>query len=136
MLIGEVVSKTGLPKDTIRFYEKKGLIKVNRSLSEWNNYKDYSLEVLDQLLLIKKAKGFGFTLNEIAEIFELIKNNGASCQILSEKVKEKLSEIDNKIKELKNLKKMILNNINSNNTDCESNELDSNCKTIEIEKTA
>ncbi len=136
MLIGEIVEKSGLTKDTIRFYEKKGLIKVSRSISEWNNYKNYSSEILEQLLLIKKAKGFGFTLNEIAEIFELIKRNEASCEVLSSKVTEKLNEIDRKIKELKDLKKMILNTIYCNNSDCVSNDLDTNCKTTEIEKTA
>ena len=135
MLIGEIVSKTGLTKDTIRFYEKKGLIKVQRSDSEWNNYKNYSLEILEQLLLIKKAKGFGFTLNEIAEIFNLIKRNQASCEILSNKVKEKVNEIDKKIKELKSLKKMILNKIDNNNNCGQEVEKPSNCNGIKIEKT-
>lgn len=136
MLIGEIVSKTGLTKDTIRFYEKKGLIKVQRSDSEWNNYKNYSLEILEQLLLIKKAKGFGFTLNEIAEIFNLIKRNQASCEVLSNKVKEKVNEIDKKIKELKSLKKMILNKMGYSSNCNQKIEKPSNCKGIEIEKIA
>jgi DNA-binding transcriptional MerR regulator len=135
MLIGEIVEKSGLTKDTIRFYEKKGLIKVGRSTSEWNNYKNYSSEVLNQLFLIKKAKGFGFTLNEIAELLELIEKNEASCTILSNKVKKKLNDIDQKIKELQSLKKIILSKVNGTSTNCVSNGKN-NCKTIEIDKTA
>jgi len=50
-------------------------------------------------VLIKKAKGFGFTLNEVAEIFDLFDTNMANCSTISIKVNEKLMEIDNKIKE-------------------------------------
>ena len=55
MLIGEIVKKTGLTRDTIRFYERKGLIRVESNFSEWNNYKNYDAKTLQKLLLIKKA---------------------------------------------------------------------------------
>jgi DNA-binding transcriptional MerR regulator len=42
MLIGKLVKETGLSKDTIRFYEKHGLISVNRKERRSNNYKEYS----------------------------------------------------------------------------------------------
>ena len=128
MLIGEVVSKTGLTKDTIRFYEKKGLIKVKRSDSEWNNYKNYDTATLHQLLLIKKAKGFGFTLNEIADLFDLLAIDKASCGVLSEKVSEKLQDIDEKIKALQDMKKMILSRINGAQGNCKK---EGNCKSLE-----
>ena len=107
MRIGEIARKSGLSKDAIRFYEKKGLLIIKRTDSEWNNYKEYSNENLNKLLLIKKAKSFGFTLNEIAELLTLFELNSASCPELNIKVNTKIAEIDKKILELQNLKKMI-----------------------------
>ena len=77
MLIGEISKKTELSRDTIRFYEKRGLIKVESSVSEFNNYKEYTEDTLRRLLLIKKTKRFGFTLNEISELLELVDLNKA-----------------------------------------------------------
>ena len=129
MLIGEVENKTNLSRDTIRFYEKKGLIKVGRSDSEWNNYKDYNQEALDKLFLIKKAKGFGFTLNEISEILEMFDDNMATCEIMSLKVKEKLTKIDQKIKDLNDIKMMIIGRIQNIPDGCKPQSSE-NCQNL------
>ena len=68
MLIGELAAKSGLSRDTIRFYEKQGLISVSWKERRDNNYKEYSDEVLETLLTIKRVKSFGFTLNEAADL--------------------------------------------------------------------
>ena len=128
MLIGEMVIKTKLSRDTIRFYEKKGLINVNRTDSEWNNYKNYTEETLNKLFLIKKAKGFGFTLNEIAELIELFEMDTASCSVMSVKIKEKLSDIDKKINELKDMKKMIFDKMNEAQNNCIPISENDNCQ--------
>lgn len=130
MLIGEISNKTGLSRDTIRFYEKKGLIKVDRSDSEWNNYKNYNEKTLSRLLLIKKAKVFGFTLNEIAEILDLFEINTANCSTMSTKVNEKLKEIDKKIKELRNLQKMIYDKFDEAQNNCMPQSENANCSLL------
>ena len=133
MLVGEISKKTGLSRDTIRFYEKKGLIKVNRTDSDWNNYKNYNEKTLGKLLLIKKAKGFGFTLNEIAEILDLFEMNIANCSTMSTKVNEKLTEIDKKIKELKDMKKLIFDKFDDAQNNCVSISENANCPTLSSE---
>ena len=130
MLVGEISNKTGLSRDTIRFYEKKGLIKVNRTDSDWNNYKNYSEKTLSRLLLIKKAKSFGFTLNEIAEILDLFEMNTANCHTMTKKVNEKLKEIDKKIKELKDIKKMIFDKFDDAQNNCVPISENANCPTL------
>ena len=132
MRIGEISNKSGLTKDTIRFYEKKGLIAVNRTDSEWNNYKEYSNNNLNKLLLIKKAKEFGFTLKEIAELLELFELNSASCSKLSETASSKISEIDAKIKELKKMKKMIVDRVIEFQEDCNGFNENGNCKNLQF----
>ena len=133
MRVGEISRKTGLSRDTIRFYEKKGLIQVDRTDSEWNNYKDYSEETLNRLLLIKKAKGFGFTLNEISEILELFEINLANCDTMLLKVNKKLKEIDEKIKELKAMRKMIFNRMTLAQNNCQPLSENANCRALPIE---
>jgi len=132
MLIGEISNRTGLSRDTIRFYEKKGLIKVVRTDSEWNNYKNYTTKNLDRLLLIKKAKGFGFTLNEICGILDLFEMNFANCSTLSTKVNEKLLEIDEKIRELQAMKKVIIDKVKDASEKCLSISENGNCNSVKL----
>jgi DNA-binding transcriptional MerR regulator len=107
MLIGEIVNKTGLSKDTIRFYEKHKLISLSRKERRENNYKEYSEEVLNRLLTIKRLKGFGFTLNEIVELLDMIEYDIASCDNVKEKIEDKVALIDVKIKELTEIRTLL-----------------------------
>ncbi len=83
MLIGELSSKTGLSRDTIRFYEKQGLISVARKERRFNNYEEYSEETLQRLLSVKVIKSFGFTLNEASDLLDMIEMNEATCNNVS-----------------------------------------------------
>ena len=130
MLIVEICKKTDLSKDTIRFYEKKGLLKVNRTKSEYNNYKEYTAEHVKTLLLIKKAKRFGFTLTEIASLLELVNNNLATCTSLQMIVNDKISDIDKRIADLIDMKNIILANLSSAENTCFTNTENNNCKQL------
>ncbi|QUS61182.1 MerR family transcriptional regulator [Synechocystis sp. PCC 7339] len=70
MLIGELSQKTGLTKDTIRFYEKLGLITASDRQAGTRLYKEFSEAMLQRLLLIGQAKALGFTLNEIKQFVQ------------------------------------------------------------------
>lgn len=130
MRIGEICRITKLSKDTIRFYEKKGLIKVSRSTSIHNNYKEYTEENVRQLRMIKNAKRFGFTLNEIAELLELMKMNLATCATLRKKVNDKIFDINKRILKLVEMKNMILSNISESENDCCLNVETENCNQL------
>src|SRR5699024_4063519 len=111
MLIGELSKKTGFTRDTIRFYEKQGLITVKERRP--NNYKEYSEETKNRLFIIKKLKGFGFTLNEASEFLALITLKSASCEKVSLKMDEKVDVIDQKIEELEEMRKSIVGGVNN-----------------------
>lgn len=128
MRIGQICEKTELSKDTIRFYEKKGLIEVRQGDSVYNNYKEYSEQNLQRLLLIKKAKRFGFTLNEIADLLDLVDRKQANCATLKEKVKIKIMDIDRRIQELQDMKTMIFHGMQNAQLTCGSGRLDDNCQ--------
>ena len=90
MLISELSKKTGFSKDTIRFYEKTGLLNLNSKRGE-NNYRIYDDEVVSRLEFIRHGKALGFTLREI-------KRSMDEWDILSTEDKARLTR--NKIEEM------------------------------------
>lgn len=104
MLIGELSEKSGFSRDSIRFYEKIGLILVSRRNRRPNNYKEYPTEILQRLETIKQLKQFGFTLTETAELLNLMDTQRSQCEGLPEKLCEKISIIEEKINQLKSFK--------------------------------
>jgi len=133
MLIGELSKRTGLSRDTIRFYEKQGLIKIGRRERRVNNYKEYPDAVLRHLLLFKKIKSYGFTLNESSEIISLLDANLASCDRISKAADHKISTIDKKIEELMALKRLIKNSIERCENGHRTHSDEENCLLFEIE---
>jgi DNA-binding transcriptional MerR regulator len=120
MLIGELVKRSGLTKDTIRFYEKKGLITVGSKSRRDNNYKEYSEQVLEKLTLIRKLKDLGFTLNEIDTFLELWRDEDASCKNLKYTLENKILLINEQMLKLAELKNRLSDSvIKCNNDDCE-----------------
>lgn len=134
MLIGQLVKETGLSKDTIRFYEKHGLIAVTHKDRRSNNYKEYSNEILGKLLTIKRLKGFGFTLNEVSDLLEMIEMNEASCYNVSHKITEKLSLLDEKIRELIAVRTLLLNGVKKCQDGCSPEQPEDNCQILVSDK--
>lgn len=129
MLIGELSAKTGLSRDTIRFYEKQGLINVGRKQRRDNNYKEYDEKLLDRLHTIKRIKNFGFTLNETSELLALIDMNAATCSEVSSRVDKKVIHIKKKINDLIDLRKQLISSVRTCKTCCQP-ALDENCPII------
>jgi DNA-binding transcriptional MerR regulator len=120
MLIGELSKKTGLSRDTIRFYEKKGLIQVPKKLRRENNYKEYPEQILNRLSLIGMIKDLGFTLAEIETFFELWAQEDASCENLVFTLENKKKQIDEQIQRLNQLKLRISGSLEKcKNNECE-----------------
>lgn len=132
MLIGELSRRTGLSRDTIRFYEKQGLIKVGRRERRVNNYKEYSDAILRKLLLLNKIKSYGFTLNESDEIISLLDANLASCDRIEKAAAKKVAVIDKKIEELKALKKLLKESVENCKNGCGNDKDEANCPLFEI----
>src|SRR5690606_566019 len=107
MLIGELSKKTGLSKDTIRFYEREGLIEAETPVRKGffsNSYKDYSESTATTLFFIQRAKALGFTLAEIGEMLTIRVNGRFTKERWSAEAEAKLLVIERKVDELKELK--------------------------------
>jgi MerR family Zn(II)-responsive transcriptional regulator of zntA len=108
MLISELAKKTGLSAHTIRYYEKFGLVRGTRpSGRSTNNYLHYDDEAAYRLELIRDAKAAGFTLNEIKALIEVWLGNGFTVQQKVAILDEKLTSIDEKIRQLEAVKVLI-----------------------------
>ncbi len=97
MLIGELALASGFSRDAIRYYEKRGLISTNEFSRDQNNYKNYSLKVLESLTQILQLKTLGFTLTEIVDLLKAFEGASSSCGDLPMKLNEKITLFDKKI---------------------------------------
>ncbi|MEO5582825.1 MAG: MerR family transcriptional regulator [Saprospiraceae bacterium] len=131
MFIGELSKQSGLSRDTIRFYEKNKLFTVGRKERRDNNYKEYSEATLQRLMNIRQIKGFGFTLNEVSELLDMIDVNAASCNNVLDKFDDKVKKIDEKIRELIGIRTLLLNGQKACQIACCSPTIEEvNCKVI------
>ncbi|MGF1512624.1 MAG: MerR family transcriptional regulator [Elainellaceae cyanobacterium] len=104
MRIGELAEQTGLPVDTIRFYEKKGLLNGNHLRRQDNNYRDYTEQAVARLTLIQQAKRLGFTLNEIQAEIDAWESNQLSIPEKVKRLESKILLIDEQIESLNRMK--------------------------------
>jgi MerR family transcriptional regulator, copper efflux regulator len=108
MLISELAKKSSLPIDTIRFYEKKGLLDVGLIQRRNNNYREYTEDSLERLRLIQRAKRLGFTLIEIQEWIEDLESNQLTVDQKQGILGQKLEQIEERMNELKEMKCYLL----------------------------
>jgi MerR family copper efflux transcriptional regulator len=103
--IGSVASRAEVSIDTLRFYEREGLISSPRRL--FSGYRDYPDDVLDRIEFIKEAKGLGFTLREIKELLTAGVKSTRECGPVTHKAQQKLADMDSEIAKLRRLRKTL-----------------------------
>ena len=104
MKIGEVAKLTGTGIETIRFYEREGLLLApQRRPSGYRQYDDATVQQLDY---IKRAKELGFTLAEIRELLEL-SSAASSCEHIRQRAAGKIAGIEQKIRNLQQMKRSL-----------------------------
>ncbi|MEO6020577.1 MAG: heavy metal-responsive transcriptional regulator [Knoellia sp.] len=98
MRIGEVAAAAGLPTQTIRFYERKGLLPPPRRGP--NGYRVYDPPTLTRLRFIRSVQGAGLTLVEIATILKLRGEGVTPCTHVRELLSTKLHDVQVRQREL------------------------------------
>ena len=98
----ELAKMAGVNRETIRFYEKKGLL-ANPNRTD-GGYRQYSLKDLERLVFIKNAKELGFSLAEIKELLAIADGDIYNCNDVRQIAESKLAYINNQLKHLKQLK--------------------------------
>jgi MerR family mercuric resistance operon transcriptional regulator len=94
--IGQLAAAGGVNVETVRFYQRRGLIEVPERAGA--GYRRYSERDRDRLQFIRRAKDLGFTLTEIAEL--LASDDGRTAESVAHAAAAKLDEVDAKLREL------------------------------------
>ena len=103
--IGKVAEKSSVGVETVRFYEREGLISM--PTRTYSGYRQYSESVVRQIQFIKHAKTLGFSLKEIGELIKLKSVRNARCKDIKERTEAKISDIEDKIVSLERMKKAL-----------------------------
>jgi MerR family mercuric resistance operon transcriptional regulator len=122
MRIGQVAKAAQINIETIRFYERKGLIE--QPLKPLEGYRDYSKKILEQLLFIKRAKNLGFTLEEVSGLLSM---ESAKCEEIQEMATSKLADVRARIADLKRMESVLNQLVLS----CKTNPKKTGCPIIE-----
>ena len=102
MTIGQVAKLSGVGVETIRFYEREGLL--NKPKRKESGYRLFEAEVVSRITFIKRAKQLGFSLKEIRELFSLRVDSRASAAEVKKRVDSKIEQIDRRIYDLKKVR--------------------------------
>ena len=119
--IGKLAKSLDLNVETIRFYEREGLIQQPKK--PLNGYRLYSESIARELKFILKAKALGFTLHEISSLMSM----DGDCNQVETLGLQKLEVIRNKISDLQRLEKVISEMTNS----CKTNKDQTHCPIID-----
>lgn len=95
---GELARLAGVSTDTLRHYERKGLLARPRRSA--NGYREYPASDLDRVRLVRGALGIGFTLDELARILSVRDQGGAPCRQVRALAGTKLTEVETQLGEL------------------------------------
>ncbi len=106
LTIGKLAGRAGVGVETLRFYERRGLLaEPDRRAS---GYRQYDEGVVARLRFIRRAKELGFTLKEVAELLDLQHDPEATRSDVRERVRAKVEDIEAKVRDLVRIKGVLL----------------------------
>lgn len=97
--IGEVAKLSGVGIETLRFYERSGVL--GRPARTQSGYRLYDREVLERLEFIKRAQVLGFSLDEIKQIIAEKQAGSSPCEGVRDIVRTRLEELDEHMREMR-----------------------------------
>lgn len=107
MNIGTVAEKSGVPAKTIRYYESIGLIpSADRRPNGYRSYDDIDMHTLN---FIKRARGLGFSVDEVRDLLDLWRDRRRSSAAVKALATEHLKALDRKIEELRSMRRTLGN---------------------------
>ena len=104
--IGQVARQAGVGVETIRFYEREGLLEEPaRGVS---GYRQYTEQVVNRIHFIKRAQRLGFSLKEITDLLLLRVDAETSCEEVKQRTEAKIAEVERKLVELQRMRQALL----------------------------
>jgi MerR family transcriptional regulator, copper efflux regulator len=105
MKIGEIAGRSGVGVETIRYYEREGLLPEPERRP--SGYRQYDGSTVERLEYIRRAKDLGFTLAEIRVLLELSFAARAGCDHILRRAEAKVADIEEKIRSLRLMKRSL-----------------------------
>jgi len=102
LTIGKLAKKAGIGIETVRFYERQGLVAPPPRTE--SNYRVYPKDEVARLRFIKRAKALGFTLNEIKALLALSHDPHATRADIKKRTLVKIEDVESKIRDLTRIK--------------------------------
>ncbi len=103
--IGQLAKRAGVGIETVRFYEREGLIPEPPRRP--SGYRDYPLETVTRIVFIRRAKDLGFSLKEINELLDFRVKPRRSCSRVKRSAEAKIADIDGKIASLQRMRRAL-----------------------------
>jgi MerR family mercuric resistance operon transcriptional regulator len=101
LTIGEIAKQADVGVETIRFYEREGLLRQPPRTR--SGYRQYSPDTIRRVRFIRRAKELGFTLKEISELLSLRVDTDRTCAEVRTIAQTKINDIEGKIGELQRI---------------------------------
>ncbi len=125
LTIGALAAAAGVGRETVRFYERKGLIPdPPRSPA---GYRRYPEDTVQRLRFIRRAQELGFTLREITELLEFRVDEVSACSTVEVRAREKLKQVEAKISDLRRISSALHRLVEK----CQAREPTSDCPILE-----
>lgn len=102
---GEVAARAGVNVQTLRYYERRGLLKEPSRRA--SGYREYPTDSVRLIRFIKRAQELGFTLTEIEELLRMRSDQTASCSEVRTAAQTKIDDIETKAKSLRAMKRAL-----------------------------
>lgn len=102
---GEVAAKAGVNIQTLRYYERRGLL--GEPERRPSGYRKYPTETVRLIRFIKRAQELGFTLAEIEELLRLRADQSSTCEAVRAAAEEKIADIAERIRSLQSMRRAL-----------------------------
>ena len=103
LAIGALARSAGVGIDTIRYYEREGLLPQPRRRA--SGYRDYDLHAVARLRFIRRAKSLGFTLDDIRELLALSADHERGVRNVKQRAEARVAKLDERIRELQRMRR-------------------------------
>jgi Hg(II)-responsive transcriptional regulator len=105
LTIGQVAAAADVNIQTIRYYERRGLVTAPRRTA--SGYRQYGDDAVARLRFIKHAQDLGFSLTEIQGLLALRVRHADGCDAMERKARQKIALVDQRIQDLRRLKRTL-----------------------------
>ena len=106
LTIGQVAKNAGVGVETVRFYEREGLLPEPPRRA--SGYRIYAADAVQRIRFVRQAKDLGFTLKEIGELLALRLEANGSCADVRQHAVAKITDIDMRIASLQRMRMVLL----------------------------